>query len=60
MTVSGLKTILEGFSDNDEIAVAITVNNHEIPVVTYDIGFGASEHDELMLEVAVYSSDFDN
>ncbi len=58
MTISSLKAILEGFSDNDEVAVAITVNNQKNPVITYDVGFAKNEYGELVLKVAVSSSDF--
>ena len=34
MKISGLKAISEGFNDNDEVTVAITVNDNKIPVVT--------------------------
>ena len=60
MKISSLKTLLEGFNDNGEVAVAITVNDNKIPVITYDVSFGASEHDELMLEVTVNSSDLND
>jgi len=60
MKISSLKTILEGFNDNDEVVVAITVNDNKIPVITYDVSFGVSEHEEFMLEVMVNSSDFDD
>jgi len=59
MKVSDLKTILEGFNGNDEIAVAVTVNDKKIHVVTHDVEFDRGEYGELMLKTAVYSADFD-
>lgn len=58
MTISNLKAILEGFNDNDEVTVAITVNDSKAPIITYDVSFGISEHKELMLEVNVHDTDF--
>ena len=59
MKVSDLKTILEGFNNDDKIAVAITVNNKNVPVITYDIEFDMGEYGGLVLETAVYDADFD-
>ena len=59
MKISDLKTILEGFKDDDEVAVAIKVNDNKLPVVTNDISYGISEHGELMFEIALYDADFD-
>ena len=59
MKISDLKNILERFDDNDEITVATTLNDKNIPVITGDIGFDIGEHGELTLKTAVYSTDFD-
>jgi hypothetical protein len=59
MKISSLKAILEELNDNDEVVVAITVNDNKVPIITYDIGFGISEHKELMFEVNVHDADFD-
>jgi hypothetical protein len=59
MTVSKLKSILDGFDDDSNVTISIEVDNKKPPVLTYDIGFDKNEHGELMLEVAVYDADFD-
>jgi hypothetical protein len=59
MTISNLKSILGAFNDNDEISIVISVNDNNLPVITNDIGYSMSEYGKLMLEVAVYSADFD-
>lgn len=58
MTVSKLKSLLDGFDDDSNISIAIEVNKKP-HVLTYDIGFDKNEHGELMLEVVVYDADFD-
>lgn len=60
MKISDLRTILDGFNDNDEVAVAITVNDKKDAVVTYDLGYGVDEHGGLVFEVAVYDANFDD
>lgn len=59
MKISSLKSILEGFNDNDEVAISIRVNDNKVPIITYDVSFGKSENKELMLEVNVHYADFD-
>lgn len=52
MKVSDLKTLLDGFSDDKEIAVSIsTSENDGNPVLTYAIGYDKNEFDELVLQV---------
>jgi PDZ domain-containing secreted protein len=59
MKISNLKSILEGFNDDDEVSVAIKVNDKKDAVITCDVGYDTSESGGLMLEVAVYDADFD-
>lgn len=59
MTISKLKALLDDFDDDDEISVAITVNDKVTPVITYDIGIGQNERGGLELEVSACDADFD-
>ena len=52
MKVSSLKALLDSFSDDQEITVAIAAfENDRDPMITYAIGFGESEFGELELQV---------
>jgi len=52
MKVSDLKTLLDSFSDDREIAVSISAaESDSSPVLTYAIGYEINEHDELVLQV---------
>jgi hypothetical protein len=50
MTVKSLMAMLESFADDSELVIEIEKENGET-IVTYDIGFGSSEHGEFMLQV---------
>ena len=52
MKVSDLKTLLDGFPDDKEIAVSISVSeNDSNPILTYAIGYEKNEFDELVLQI---------
>jgi len=52
MKVSDLKTLLDSFSNEQEITVTIFVSDDDPdPILTYDIGFGLNEFAELTLKV---------
>jgi len=52
MKVSDLKTLLDGFSDDKEIAVSICAHgNDSDSIVTYAIGYEENEFNELVLLV---------
>jgi hypothetical protein len=53
MKIASLKSLLDSFDDNDELAVAISIYGKDEAVVTYDVGFGKDEFGKFMLEVAV-------
>jgi hypothetical protein len=52
MKVSDLKALLDGFSDDQEIAVSISASDSDdSPILTYAIGYEKNEYDELVLQV---------
>jgi len=52
MKVSYLKTLLDGCSDDQEITVTVfTSDDDHDPILTYDIGVGINEFDEITLKV---------
>ena len=57
MKVSSLRAFLDGFRDDDEVAIGITVDEKENHIVTYDVSFGVCEGKDPMLETVVYSSE---
>lgn len=58
MKVSSLRAFLEGFNDNDEVAIGVTVDKKENHIVTYDVSFGVCEGKEPILETVLYISEF--
>jgi len=55
MKVSDLKELLDCFSDDQEIAMSISASENDAdPMITYDIGYGINEFDELELQVNHY------
>jgi hypothetical protein len=52
MTVSSLKSLLDGVPDDQELTMTIFKSDgNNDPILTYDIGFGENEHGEFKLIV---------
>ena len=52
MKISDLKSLLDSFSDDQEITVSIVASKNDAdPMMTYDIDCGINEFGELILQV---------